>query len=48
MLEADLIKNPLKYDKGTVKIPEGPGWGVDLDEQALKKYAKGSTITIEK
>lgn len=48
MLEDDLIKEPLKYNKGTVKVPEGPGWGVELDENALEKYKTSPTITIEK
>ena len=48
MLEDDLIENPLKYEKGTVKVPEGPGWGVKLDEKALEKYASGPKIIIEK
>ncbi len=48
MLEDDLIVKPLDYTQGKVKVPEGPGWGVKLDEKALEKYSKGDTITIEK
>lgn len=48
MLEDDLIVKPLDYSGGTAKVPKGPGWGVELDEIALKKYATGPTITIEK
>jgi muconate cycloisomerase len=48
MLEDDLIENPLQYEKGTVKVPKGPGWGVKLDEKALEKYASGPVVIIEK
>ena len=30
------------------KLPEGSGWGVKLDENALEKYATGDTIVLEK
>ncbi|MHA1299686.1 MAG: mandelate racemase/muconate lactonizing enzyme family protein [Candidatus Helarchaeota archaeon] len=48
MMEDDLIVKPLNYNKGKVKVPEGPGWGVELDELALEKYATGPTVKIEK
>jgi muconate cycloisomerase len=48
MMEDDLIVKPIDYSGGTAKVPEGPGWGIELDEIALKKYAIGPTITIEK
>ena len=48
MMEDDLIKTALDYSGGTIKLPTGPGWGVELDEDALQKYATGSTLTIEK
>lgn len=48
MYEDELIEKSLFYSKGTVKVPEGPGWGVKLDEKALEKYATGSSIIIEK
>ena len=47
MLEDDLIVSPLKFKKGKVKVPEGPGWGVELDEKALDKYKTEPTITIQ-
>ncbi len=46
MLEDDLITNRLKYDKGVVRVPDGPGWGVELDEKALEKYQTAPTVTI--
>jgi muconate cycloisomerase len=48
MLEDDLIKDPLDYNDGKAKLPEGPGWGVELDEDALEKYAISPTVTIKK
>lgn len=29
------------------KVPTGPGWGLELDEAALEKYATGPTVVIE-
>ncbi|MHA1437512.1 MAG: mandelate racemase/muconate lactonizing enzyme family protein [Promethearchaeota archaeon] len=48
MLEDDLIKKSIDYNNGIAKVPEGPGWGVKLDEEALKKYATNETIIINK
>ena len=47
MMEDDLIVQRIDYDGGTGTLPEGPGWGVDLDEEALRKYATGSTVTLD-
>ncbi|MFW9901481.1 MAG: mandelate racemase/muconate lactonizing enzyme family protein [Candidatus Thorarchaeota archaeon] len=48
MLEDDLIQNSIDYSNGIAKLPEGPGWGVKLDEKALERYATGETIILEK
>jgi muconate cycloisomerase len=48
MMEDDLIKEEIDYTGGKAKVPAGPGWGVTLDEEALKKYASGPTVVIEK
>lgn len=48
MMEDDLIHEEIDYTGGTAKVPAGPGWGVTLDEAALKKYATGPTVTLEK
>jgi muconate cycloisomerase len=48
MLEDDLILKPLDYNNGMGKLPEGPGWGVKLDEKALERYATDATVIIEK
>ena len=47
MYEDDLIITPLNFDAGTVRVPHGPGWGVELDEVALERYATGPTVVIK-
>jgi len=47
MMEDDLIVERLNYSNGTATVPSGPGWGVALDEVALKKYATAPTVIIE-
>jgi muconate cycloisomerase len=36
--EDDLITEPLVYEGSHVRVPEGPGLGVQLDEEALARY----------
>lgn len=36
--EHDLLKTPLAFNPPTVKLPEGPGLGVELDETAVSRY----------
>ncbi|MGD9710730.1 MAG: mandelate racemase/muconate lactonizing enzyme family protein [Thermomicrobiales bacterium] len=36
--EDDLIVDPLVIENGHVRVPEGPGLGVELDEDALERY----------
>jgi muconate cycloisomerase len=38
MLEDDLIEEPLDYAGGRVRVPEGPGLGVTLNEDFVRKY----------
>lgn len=47
MMEDDLIQEPLVYDQGVVQVPPGPGFGVELDEEALAKYATGPNVVLE-
>jgi muconate cycloisomerase len=46
MYEDDLITTPLDFNAGTVRVPNGPGWGVELDEAALERYATGPAVVI--
>jgi muconate cycloisomerase len=48
MMEDDLIVKPIDYSGGTAKVPEEPGWGVELDENALQKYATAPTAILKK
>ena len=47
MLVDDLIKEPIEYTGGMVKVPEKPGWGVELDNNSLNRYATDSTTVID-
>ncbi len=48
MLEDDLIVEPLDYAHGRVRVPDGPGLGVTLDEHALDRYATGPPVRLER
>ena len=37
----DIIKEPFRYDKGVLFVPDGPGLGVEVDEAKLAKYRVG-------
>jgi L-alanine-DL-glutamate epimerase-like enolase superfamily enzyme len=37
--EDDLIVEPHTMQRGLMKVPEGPGLGVELDEDAVKRYS---------
>ena len=47
MMEDDLIVDPIDYSDGAATLPVGPGWGVELDEEALNKYATAPTVKVE-
>jgi muconate cycloisomerase len=47
MMEDDLIAEPLDYSGGRVRVPQGPGLGVTLDEAALQRYATASAVVLE-
>jgi muconate cycloisomerase len=36
--EADMLKTPLALGPETARVPDGPGLGVELDEEQLEKY----------
>lgn len=46
MLEHSLIKDSIVFEDGMARLPEGPGWGVELDMDAIEKYQTSETITI--
>ncbi|MCP4760657.1 MAG: mandelate racemase/muconate lactonizing enzyme family protein, partial [archaeon] len=47
MMEDNLIEKRIPRVKGMIKVPKGPGWGVELDEKALEKYMTGPTVVIK-
>jgi L-alanine-DL-glutamate epimerase-like enolase superfamily enzyme len=47
MYEDDLITRPLDFDEGKVRVPDGPGWAVQLDQAALERYATAPTLVLK-
>lgn len=39
LLADDIIKEPIQFEGDLVKVPEGPGLGVELDEEKVRKYS---------
>ncbi len=35
----DILKEPLHFENGEVHLPQGPGLGIDVDEEKLRKFA---------
>ncbi|MNU04976.1 hypothetical protein D3C72_2496170 [compost metagenome] len=33
-----VIKTPIEHDQGVVKIPSGPGLGIEIDRDALAEF----------
>jgi muconate cycloisomerase len=42
----DVTTESVRFEKGYVHVPKGPGLGVELDDEKLEKYTKG-IITLE-
>jgi muconate cycloisomerase len=40
LLTSDIGDQPIKYENGSVCIPEGPGLGVHVDEKLIEKYRR--------
>jgi L-alanine-DL-glutamate epimerase-like enolase superfamily enzyme len=38
-LADDIVKHPLEIQNGCVEVPKGAGFGVELDEDKIKKYS---------
>jgi muconate cycloisomerase len=43
---ADVVKEPLRYEKGFLLVPDGPGLGVEVDEALLQQRATAVTSTF--
>ena len=46
MMEDDLILEPLDYSGGVVRVPQGAGLGVALDERALQRYSVAAPVVV--
>ena len=42
--EVDMLTSPLTLGPGAAQVPEGPGLGVEIDEQQLEKYRDYSSV----
>jgi muconate cycloisomerase len=47
MMEHDLLRQSIVYENGFAHLPTGPGWGVELDEDALDKYQVQEAEVLE-
>jgi muconate cycloisomerase len=46
MFEADLLREPLRYEDGFLQVPTGSGWGVDVDLDQLDRYRTGAPVLL--
>jgi L-alanine-DL-glutamate epimerase-like enolase superfamily enzyme len=47
-LRTELLEEPIAPDEqGIVAVPEGPGLGVSLDQETLRRYAAAEPRTSE-
>lgn len=37
-LSREMVRNPLRLEDGYLSVPEGPGLGVEINEETLKRY----------
>jgi galactonate dehydratase len=42
-----VLTNPLVIEDGHASPPAGPGWGTDIDLEALKQYPPNDYVTVE-
>lgn len=40
LMNADLVTTPLRYERGELHLPDGPGLGVELDPAAVKAFTR--------
>lgn len=46
VFEHTLLRNTLVIERGFAHVPDGPGLGIDVDEDALARFAQGPWTTI--
>jgi D-galactarolactone cycloisomerase len=37
-----IVKTPILHDRGIVRVPDGPGLGIEIDRDALKRFSIGA------
>jgi muconate cycloisomerase len=48
MFESDLLVEGLDFDAGAVRVPSGPGWGVEVDLDALSDRSVAEPVRIRR
>ena len=38
-MRSELLKTPIKVVDGFISVPEGPGLGIEIDPEAVARYA---------
>ena len=46
-LRRDLAKKPISFDGAGVQVPDGPGLGIDLDPDVIRRFAVGSSHPLD-
>ena len=39
-LTADVLRQPLQIKNGAIEVPEGPGLGIEVDEEKVRRLAR--------
>ncbi|HJP27459.1 MAG TPA: enolase C-terminal domain-like protein, partial [Dehalococcoidia bacterium] len=43
----DVLTNPIDITNGFATVPDGPGWGADIDLEALAKFPPTNFVQVE-
>jgi L-alanine-DL-glutamate epimerase-like enolase superfamily enzyme len=43
----DVLTSPIDITDGIATVPDGPGWGADIDLEALAKYTPTDFVQIQ-
>ena len=43
----EVLTSLIAVSDGSATVPEGPGWGTDIDDEVLKKYPPSELPPIE-
>jgi len=45
--EHNLLAEPINYQNGHIVVPEAPGLGVEVDENAIEHYRIGDPVVVQ-